>query len=199
MKKYVRSASYRRQHTASLPDAISALHSDIRAVARCENQAELDACEIKSYNPKYIKKVWEDLAEKQGITDFDEKIDMILEWLQNTMQFYKTDMNKYFEEVKAADAVIQKIMHYLDTVPNYCYSFTSTDSIFEIEPLTPEDADLSRSSLQQFIDNLLEALGGRYYGTGRGGSWTSWNVLIDGIEFQIGPSNDGSCWIIREV
>ena len=197
MKRSVRSASYRRQHTASLPDAISALRSDIRTVARCENQSELDTCEIKSYNPKYIKKVWENLAEKHGITDFDEKIDMILEWLQNTMQYYKTDMNKYSEEIKTADTVINKIMDYMKTVSDYCYQFSSTDSTFEIEPM--DGADLSRSSLQKFIDNLLEALGGRYYGTGRGGSWTSWNVLIDGIEFQIGPSGDGSCWTIREV
>lgn len=197
MKRYIRSESYRRQHTASLPDAISALRSDIKTIARCENQAELDTCEIKSYNSKYIKKVWEDLAEKQGITDFDEKIDMILEWLQNSMQYYKADMDKYSEEVKTADAVINKIMNYMKTVTDYCYSFNSVDSIFEIEPM--DGSDLSRSSLQQFIDNLLEALGGRYYGTGRGGSWTSWNVLIDGIEFQIGPSDDRSCWIIREI
>ncbi len=32
----------------------------------------------------------------------------------------------------------------------------------------------------EFVDRVVEAVNGRYYGTGRGGSWTAWNIAAPG-------------------
>lgn len=193
MKKYIKSArqSYRRTQAQGMPAQVAAIRKDIRTVARCENQAELDACDIQSYNPKYIKHVWESLAEKKGIVDFDEKIDLILEWLQSNLVYFKEQADNYTKEVETADAVTSKIENYLDSTNLY---YDTQDDGIHVSP-----DDRSRDALIAFIDDMLADLGGKYFGTGRGGSWTSWNVKIDGIEFQIGPSDDGTCWLIREV
>ena len=173
MKKYIKAQSYRRLQAENYPAWIAAIRKDIRTVARCENQEELDNCEILSWNPKSIKKIWEDIAKKQNIEDFDEKIDMIIDYLQSNLDYFKKENENYSSEVEKADRVIEEIERYLETSTNLYYDIQE-DGIH----VSPDDR--SRDALIAFIDDMLADLGGRYYGTGRGGSWTSWNVLING-------------------
>ena len=191
MKKYIK-CSYTRTQLPQYQDWAKAVKHDIRAVARCQTQEDLDACDIESWNPKYIKKAWDELAAKQNITDFDDKIDMILDWLYNQLKYNNDKIEQYSKDVETADRVNESIERYLK-MEDFDYSIQ--DDGFHVYTAVYEDRD----SLIAFIDDLLKDLGGKYFGTGRGGSWTSWNVKINGIEYQIGPHDKDDCWLIREV
>lgn len=194
MKLYVKS-SYARDQQPRYADWAKAIKADIRNVASCKSQEDLDNLEIQSYNSNYIKGIWNSRFEKMGITDFDEKIDNIIDWLYDNLNHVKEYSDKFSKEVASADVIADKIANYLDGRYDY-----------KVEPegivVMPED--LSRDALINFIDDLIAALNGRYFVTARGGSWTSWNIKISGedgpdIEYQIGPTDDGSAWLIREV
>lgn len=187
MKRYVK-ASYRRsQDWQGMVDAIK---HDIRVIARCNDEADLAAADIHSSNPNAIKHIWNEHAENKGM-DFDEKIDYILDYLYQSLQYFKEELDRKQQETNKADNILFEIENYLrDNQFNF---ETDVDHIY-VYPLYR-----SRDELIRFIDGLIAELGGRYFGTGRGGSWTSWNILIDGIEFQIGPDDYKDCWLIREV
>ena len=66
----------------------------------------------------------------------------------------------------------------------------------------------TREDLIEFVDSIKGIIGGRYYGTGRGGSWTAWNLMSpDGVEFQAGFNSDAifdkdtpdNSWFVRTV
>lgn len=191
MKVYIKS-SYTRNELPRYQEWAKATKRDIRRVAKCDNQEELDACDIESWNPKSVKKIWDELAAKQNITDFDDKVDLILDWLYNHLTYVEEQIKEYSGNVDKADRVNESIERYLK-MEGFDYSIQ--DDGFHVYTALYEDRD----SLIAFIDDLLKDLGGKYFGTGRGGSWTSWNVKIDGIEYQVGPHDKDDCWLIREV
>lgn len=191
MKRYIRSASYRRRELPRYQEWIKALKQDIRNVAACRNEEDLANLEIKSWNSNSEKHIWNSRFEKMGVTDFDEKIDLIIDWLYDSVKYAKETSDTYTNEISTADEVQSKIRNYL---AQHDYYFDEFDSMFIVRP-----EDLSRDALINFIDDLISTLGGRYHGTGRGGSWTAWNIMIDGIEYQIGPTDSREAWEIREV
>ena len=201
MKRYIKSESYRRRELPNNQAKLKALRQDIRNVASCRNEQDLENLEIQSWNSKYAKRIWNDNFEKQGIVDFEDKIDFIIDWLYENARYTKETISRFSSEISKADEVFNRITKYLA-------NYKPTETFPYLQPLTYEvksdeiyvyPEKYSRADLIRFIDHLIRDLDGRYYGTGRGGSWTSWNVLIDGIEFQIGPSDTEDCWTIREV
>ena len=191
----VMASSFRRELAEQYPGIISNLRHDIREVARCENQAELEAC--KAYgNMGYH---WELQAQRKGITDFDEKLDMIIDDIYSLLNMHKGFLTKKTEEIAREDQAVADIESYL----------TSSGISYDVQEdgihVFPESA--TREDLIQFIDNLIAATGGTYHGTGRGSSWSAWHVLINGIDFEVGPRSvvnlgsrgDGQddCWLIK--
>lgn len=192
MKKYIRSESFRRRELPNYQRWYKAVRQDIRRVGACQNEEDLANLELASSNGDFQKDVWNERFENMGVTDFDEKIDLIIDWLCDTADYIKETSNRYSTGIETADRVLKDMEEYL-TSRNFSHEVTS-DGI----KVYPENG--TRDDLIQFIDDLIASLGGKYHGTGRGGSWSAWNVLIDGIEFQIGPpSRESDCWLIREV
>ena len=189
---YVKAANkFRRQLVEDYPKVISMLHKYIREVARCENQAELEATE--AYSSRGL--TWD--KSLQDITDFDEKIDIIIETFQKEIDMFKGFQADKLDEISREEQAVADIEAYLSSIG---IDFDTQEDGIHVYP-----TDLSRESLISFIDNLIATLDGRYFGTGRGGSWSAWNVLINGIDFQIGPidrvhlsyKGDENCWLIK--
>lgn len=195
MKLYIKSESYRRRELPNYQAMFKAIKQDIRNVAACRNEQELSDLELKSSNSNYEKQIWNDRFEKMDVTDFDEKIDLIIDWLYDSANYVKKTADTYSSEIDAADALQDKIIDFLSRDYN-CI-------------VTPEGIEvtceaMNRDALINMIDSLITNLNGKYHGTGRGGSWTAWNVLLygdgeTGVEYQIGPNKDRTAWLIREV
>ena len=95
MKLYIKSESYRRRELPNYQAWFKAIKQDIRNVAACRNEQELADLELKSTNSKMEKRIWNDRFEKKGITDFDEKIDLIIDWLYDSAHYIKQTADTY--------------------------------------------------------------------------------------------------------
>lgn len=194
MKVYIKSQSYRRRELPNYQAWFKAIKRDIRNVAACQDEEDLANLKLTSGNSDYEKRIWNERFEKKGVTDFDEKIDLIIDWLYDSANYIKETADKYSSEIEVADVLQDKIIDFLSKD----YNCTVTPEGIEV---TCEA--MNRDALINMIDSLITNLNGRYHGTGRGGSWTAWNILLygdgdKGIEYQIGPNKDRTAWLIRE-
>lgn len=189
---YIKANSFRKKMTEDYPKVIAMLRGWIREVSRCETLEELQHTEA------YRSRGWDRDARMQDTTlDFTEKLDMIIDSLYNEINTFTQFQTEKLDELSREEQAISDIEQYLTGAG---ISFVTQEDGIHVYP-----DDLGRASLVNFIDNLIAALGGQYFGTGRGGSWTAWHVLINGIDFEIGPidgvilsyKGDEDCWLIK--
>lgn len=194
MKVYIKSQSYRRRELPNYQAWLKAIKRDIRNVAACQDEEDLANLKLTSGNSDYEKRIWDERFEKQGVTDFDEKIDLIIDWLYDSANYIKETADRYSSEIDVADTLQDKIINFLSRDYNCTVTSEGIEVTCEV---------MNRDALINMIDSLIENLNGKYHGTGRGGSWSSWNILLygdgdKGIEYQIGPNADKTAWLIRE-
>lgn len=162
------------------------LRKDIRVLSRCDTYDDVvaNADNFSEMNvPRIIKKYLE-----KGM-DFDEAYDKTLDSLTQLMSIGR----KEHDDSKAKESKMDKVSALLsqnlaDAYPN----------IVQVDPykfyLVPKES-ATQSDCVAFVDYVKDTIRGKYYGTGRGGSWTTWNLRSsDDVAVNVGWSSSDKSW-----
>lgn len=192
MKRVIKASGYSRKHPelVRLREKIRAGEDDLRYLENCETIDDVINHRYELVDAKYLTRK---LSHKSG-ADFtaalNEAIDTWSDYLDDVMGKYASFASK----VKLFNEYISKLTPHFDVELEGDYA-----KIFVDEDLY-EDED----GLGQFVDEINSILDSEYYATGRGGSWTAYNLLTpEGVELQVGNidpvQNIDNCWGIKVV
>ena len=100
----------------------------------------------------------------------------------------KDDYKRSIQYAKDAEEVVDQINSYLK--PDY--KFTKVGDTFLVEP---------EGSIVRLCDLVKEAIYGDYNGTGRGGSWTTWNLRSkNGVRVDVSREmSENGKWTVQVV
>lgn len=112
----------------------------------------------------------------------EEAIDDMLDSMYQDIQSIKADIDNRSAYEEEADRLMTHLEH-LDGA----YELISNDGNIMIFN-APEGAN--HQDCIEFVDDVVSAIQGKYSGTGRGGSWTAWDLRSSsGIYFKAGWYN----------
>ena len=195
MKKYIKASHV--DHYEREKRIFDALNHDYRQLTVCKTDD--DVLEAEWWYTR-----WDEWFTKKRATNPDTE-DVIAELAYECLELLvkaKNDLKKEKERWLAGNRYMSEIVDAIEDGGFDIYD-ASEEAVIVMEP---EDA--TREDLIQFVDDIKDLIGGRYYGTGRGGSWTAWNLMSpDGVEFQVGINSHArydkdtpdNTWIVRTV
>lgn len=169
--------------SSELKTKMADLRADMRLLSRCDTYDDViaNADNFREMNvPNLI-----DRHMQKGM-DFDEAYDEVLDSLTQLMHIGKREHGETSAKEKKMDELSAKLAvslkrRYPDIVQVDPYKFY----------LVPEVAD--HQACIAFADNVADLINGNYYGTGRGGSWTTWNMRsAEGVAVNVGWSGHKS-------
>lgn len=172
------------------------LRADIRLLSRCDSYDDVlaNADNFQEMNVPHLI----DNKMKKGL-DFDDAYDEVLDSLTQLMNIGKREHGETTAKEQKMDQLSTTLYEGLSRrYPN----------IIQVDPykfyLEP-DTDVTHQDCIAFVDNVADIIGGRYYGTGRGGSWTTWNLRSENdVAVNAGWSDHKSwapedSWIVEIV
>lgn len=132
--------------------------------------------------------VWINKSEKQG-ESVEDCIDRLLDEFYNIIADLK-------EEIKAKDVYDTQVYALKPNLSAYLEDnydvIDQTEDSWIIEP--PENA--TQKDCIAFVDDIKDFINGQYWGTSRGGSWTSWDLLSDGkVYLKAGWTRDNKWYV----
>lgn len=166
-------------------DYIRACKVDLQTLMSCEtiddvNNAQWETADYNRIINKHIDKGYsiEDAIEKE---------------VDNLMDLIKTLKSNYTHEVEYEEEIPAVVSKLHDALDNKYSLLSETGDKITYEPV--ENA--SHKDCIKFVDDVVSAVDGKYSGTGRGGSWTMWDILTDtGIRLKAGWNQDDNWEII---
>lgn len=177
MKKYIKSST----NYAGLYHAIKL---DRRKVASLDPDTttyeDLNAIEWRSgrLSANIVK-----LYEEKGLS-VEECIEDLIDTFQQRLASCKNEMDKERDYKARAEQIRDILSAFLDEEYNV---IDETERSWIIEP----PANASHQDCIAFVDDVKDAIDGRYYGTGRGGSWSMWDLLSsDNVRVKAGWTRD---------
>lgn len=180
MKKYIKSESEIKQlrHVGYSPQnlekKIKLLKQDFRNLAKCETVEDIKNTEWNYWRvDRFVDKA----------DDIDEFIDSWLDSLRELIQQCKEDYAMSADYTVSAENWINMLYNQL----NEEYELVDFDPA-KIIVKAPEGA--THRDCINFVDHIVDLIDGKYIQTGRGGSWTAWNLKSnDGVQFKAGWYN----------
>lgn len=178
MKRIVASRNY-EDDNAGLSVDLANLRHDMKAVASVQTEADLANIEEYYFRTKHI--IEHDM--RKGLS-LDESLERTLSFIMKTIQDTKDKMKQNNESKIIADQAIQNIKDMIQSMYG---------DVIEVNPYliyTMPDPTADHDDCIRFTDDVISACGGRYYATGRGGSWTQWSIRVPGnVELSVGWSD----------
>lgn len=175
MKRYINAGRYVGYSVDELRDQLRAYRHDRRWLAKCETVEDVMNGDWWSW--RFDKFISSDIEKGE---DFDDIIDGYLDSLQAQIQQLKKDVEDAFEYEDQVKRDFQVLRSFCKR--NYNLIGESDYSLL-IAP--PEGA--TQKDCINFVDDLVSAIDGEYVETGRGGSWSVWNICsYDGARFKAG-------------
>lgn len=182
MKRYIKCTTdyngmynaYRadRRKLASL-DPVSTTYEDLRHI---------------DYESGRLLTIILDHAEEQNVP-VDDCIEDLIDACIENMKYAKDAIAKSEKYSTAASQLHSILSDYLD---DYYNVIDQTENSWTIEP----PANATHQDCIEFADNVKDAINGRYYGTARGGSWTTWDLLSENnVEVKVGWTRDDSWYV----
>ena len=167
---------------------LTALRGDIKLLMNCDTaeDVKVHAEEFQMYNCANI--VERKMA--KGMSEADA-IDSTETYLMNCLSQWKSDMVKFRDEAAVA-------MQTFNTVKNALsqYELISADEERCVLKYRPIEGAAHKDCIE-FVDAVVAAVNGKYNFTGRGGSWTRWDIrTADGVMLKAGWDDDGDTWSV---
>ena len=167
---------------------LAALRGDIKLLMNCDTAEDVKAHaeEFQMYNCANIV----ERKMERGMSEADA-IDSTETYLMNCLSQWKSDMVKFRDEAAVA-------MQTFNTVKNALsqYELISADEEKCVLKYKPVEGAAHKDCIE-FVDAVVAAVNGKYNFTGRGGSWTRWDIrTADGVMLKAGWDDDGDTWSV---
>lgn len=176
MKRYIKSSS-----SDKLQLQQAAIKQDIRTLSKADSIDDVLSAGFQSINVKHVVDVFRQKYPDQE-DDFDAFSDFAYDWLLDTRDWVKNEMSKTADAEKAAHDAATLIK---TTFGSVITDVEEDDRYMYISVNDPYVE--TRDQLFQFVDDVKETIDGNYNGTGRGGSWTAWDLISDkGTSVKVG-------------
>lgn len=162
---------------------------DIKTLFGCNTIADITNASWESVRKKYIDNKIAKL-ESAG-KDFEAIQNEILE----IFYYHRSILKDKTDKLEIANKLAAEEMAKLEKDLSAQYTEISNDGT-ELKFEIPEGA--SHNDAIAFADAAEKSLNGRYYVTGRGGSWSAWNLLsANKLEYQAGWGDNGACFFVK--
>ena len=186
--KRVIAASYVRKHPrmVKLKQAIRSRENDLDYLDTCYTLEDVTDHEYEVFNAVQLIRELEANAEidsREIIEDYIEKL--------------TPGLTYYYHEYEETHRILQRFYMYVNQLKSVI-DIQLVDGQWARIPIggrNPED-------LIELVDLINDVLGSKYHGTGRGGSWTAYNIWTpDKVELKIGttrdaPEDDNAWWMV---
>lgn len=186
MKKYIKaSTNYNGLYTA--------LKADRRKVASLDPDTttyeDLNAIEWRSGR---ICASIVQLDKEKGLS-VEECIDDLIDTFQEHLAYCKNEMDKERDYKARAEQLRDILSAFLDEEYNV---IDETEFGWIIDP----PAGATHEDCIAFVDDVKDAIDGRYHGTGRGGSWSTWDLLsADNVRVKAGWTRDDMWQVVIDT
>ena len=176
MKRYIKaSTAIVGGSSEELKTQLLGIQKDFKSLARCETLEDVNNAQWSYWR---IDNLINHAVSKQG-KSVEEAIDDMLDSLHEDIQKLKLDIQEKIEYEQKSN----ELMIYLEHLDGE-YDLVSNDG--QVMLFNAPEGATHRDCIA-FVDDVVSAIEGRYYGTGRGGSWTAWDILSkDGIYLKAG-------------
>ena len=162
-----------------LQQELNGLRQDRKALINCETIEDIEAVEWYYFNvPRIVK-------QQMGLGQtLEESIDSMLDTIHEYIKKTKQEIVQS-REYAAKKAQVFETLH--DLSDRYeLVDITESKLIFN----PPEGA--THEDCIHFVDDVVNLVNGKYVFTGRGGSWTRWDLKSDsGVNLQAGWEGNG--------
>lgn len=185
MKKYVR-ASF---DVNDFEGKIKALKRDRRTAASLDPDTTTyeDLKSIPWECGRYPL-IWIKNREQNGVS-VEECIDDLIDGFMSHIDDLKENISARDKYRTQVYALKPNLSSYLDDNYNV---IDQTEDSWKIEP----PAGATHKDCIAFVDDIVDFVNGRYWGTGRGGSWTVWDLLSDGkVQLKAGWTRDDKWYV----
>lgn len=151
------------------------LKKDIKTLLQCNNVEDLNNAEWEVHKlNKSINRIMKDTDRS-----FDDIVDEFVESLVHEIKSLKTDVLKKEEKLENGKKWISTLTNSLESNG---YKVIRADE----ESLIVEGNGNNQDDCVAFVDTVVSIIKGKYHGTGKGGSWTTWEVMSeDNIPFRV--------------
>ena len=164
------------------------LRADIKLLFNCETVEEVfeHESEFKEFNCANIIKRKLD----KGMSP-EDALDFMSDYLMRTWNQWKTDMAVFKSNADKAMAAFNAVKNALSQ-----YELISADEERCVLKYRPIEGATHKDCVE-FVDAVVAAVDGKYDFTGRGGSWTRWDIrTADGIMLKAGWDDHGDTWSV---
>ena len=164
------------------------LRADIKLLFNCETVEEVfeHESEFKEFNCANIIKRKLD----KGMSP-EDALDFMSDYLMRTWNQWKTDMAVFKSNADKAMAAFNAVKNALSQ-----YELISADEERCVLKYRPIEGATHKDCIE-FVDAVVAAVDGKYDFTGRGGSWTRWDIrTADGIMLKAGWDDHGDTWSV---
>lgn len=154
------------------------LRSDIKLLFNCETVEEVfeHESEFKEFSCANIIKRKLD----KGMSP-DDALEFMSDYLMRTWSQWKSDMVVFKDNADKAMVTFNTVKNALSQ-----YELISADEEKCVLKYRPLEGATHKDCIQ-FVDDVVAAVDGKYNGTGRGGSWTRWDIITsDGVKLKAG-------------
>lgn len=167
---------------------LAALRSDIKLLMNCDTAADVKAHakEFQMYNCANIieRKMVKGMSEADAIDSTET-------YLMNCLNQWKSDMVKFRDDAAVAMKTFNTVKNALSQ-----YELISADEERCVLKYRPIEGAAHKDCIE-FVDAVVAAVNGKYNFTGRGGSWTRWDIrTADGVILKAGWDDDGDTWSV---
>lgn len=180
MKKYIKaSEDIKLKESEKLRQHIKLIKKDIAAMAAADSIEDLENYPWGSFRSqdKYIRN------SLKNYDSFDDCIDAWLDTYYELLQNQKEQLAKALKREAAIPTVQEQIFGMVDTTDYELVGYSEDEMWFDFQI----PAGATAEDTYRFVDAVAHATNAKYSGTGRGGSWTTWNLLTpDGVRIDAG-------------
>lgn len=164
------------------------LRADIKLLFNCETVEEVfeHESEFKEFNCANIIKRKLD----KGMSP-EDALDFMSDYLMRTWNQWKTDMAVFKSNADKAMTAFNAVKNALSQ-----YELISADEERCVLKYRPIEGATHKDCIE-FVDAVVAAVNGKYDFTGRGGSWTRWDIrTADGVMLKAGWDDHGDTWSV---
>lgn len=168
-------------------DLLLALQHDLKSLAKCETLDDVNQVGWESYNfARYIN-----MAVEEKGTPVEDAIQDNIEYLSDKIKEKKIELRDAIHYERKSEELMNSIESQLKQEG---YS-VSRDDENDIVVIPPEGA--THKDCIEFVDKIVAMIGGKYSLTGRGGSWTAWNLRShNNVRLKAGWTRDDN-WMVE--
>lgn len=132
-------------------------------------------------------------CEKKGLP-IEDCVDYVIEQSRQWLDWIQGEYNKKAEYDKKVDSLIPVLNSFLKS--NYVIlDYDKNDEGAKWTIKAPAHA--TQDDCVDFVDSVVNAIDGKYYITARGGSWSRWDILANGVQLKAGWKAHTKNWEVE--